>query len=147
MAGFQCPYCQMVVAYNRDTIRLRYSSFERINENSHEDHAASTIRLAYCRCPNCGKYTILVKGIGSEVQDVNTVLRPNSCAKRLPDYIPESIRNDYKEACAIVNLSPKASATLSRRCLQGIIRDYWNITKSSLYYEIDELKDKISADL
>ena len=43
------------------------------------------------------------------------------------------------------DLSPKASATLSRRCLQGMIRDFWNITKNSLYEEISELKDKIPA--
>ena len=34
--------------------------------------------------------------------------------------IPQ-LMDDYEEACAIVNLSPKASATLSRRCLQGMI--------------------------
>jgi hypothetical protein len=47
----------------------------------------------------------------------------------LPDYIPEQIKDDYYEACSILNLSPKASATLARRCLQGMIRDFWGITK------------------
>ena len=41
-------------------------------------------------------------------------------------------------------LSPKASATLSRRCLQGMIRDYWNVqNKKSLYEEIDAIKNQI----
>ena len=55
------------------------------------------------------------------------------------------IRQDYEEAYAILNLSPKASATLSRRCLQGMIRDFWGITKNNLAAEIDALQDKIPA--
>ena len=71
---------------------------------------------------------------------------PVSIAKQFPSYIPESILQDYEEACAIVALSPKASATLSRRCLQGMIRDFWGIAgKKRLIDEIDALQDKVSA--
>ena len=47
---------------------------------------------------------------------------------------------------AILHLSPKASATLSRRCLQGMIRDFFQISKSNLFEEINAIKDKIPAD-
>ncbi|MCI7759294.1 MAG: DUF4145 domain-containing protein, partial [[Eubacterium] saphenum] len=47
-------------------------------------------------------------------------------------------------ACAIMHLSPKASATLSRRCLQSMIRDFWGIHKSSLNEELIAIKDKIT---
>ena len=50
---------------------------------------------------------------------------------------------DYQESSRIVSLSPKASATLARRCLQGMIRDFWNISKGTLKLEIDALEDKI----
>jgi len=70
-------------------------------------------------------------------------LLPESSAKPFPEYIPLQIRNDYEESCLIKDKSPKASATLSRRCLQGIIRDYWGITKSRLVDEINELEDKV----
>lgn len=70
-------------------------------------------------------------------------LLPNSFAKSYPNYIPKPLTDDYEEAYAILNLSPKASATLSRRCLQGIIRDYWGISKNRLIDEIYALKDKI----
>ncbi|MBX9808883.1 DUF4145 domain-containing protein [Candidatus Gracilibacteria bacterium] len=68
-------------------------------------------------------------------------LLPDSHAKQFPSgIIPEVIIEDYKEACKIINLSPKASATLLRRCLQGMIRDFWKITKSRLIDEIIELE-------
>ena len=70
-------------------------------------------------------------------------LLPESLAKPQPNYIPEPIVEDYKEACLIRDLSPKASATLSRRCLQGIIRDFCGISDRTLFLEIDTLKKKV----
>lgn len=50
------------------------------------------------------------------------------------------------EACRIRELSPKASATLSRRCLQGMIRDFCGIKKGRLIDEINELKRRVDED-
>jgi len=73
-------------------------------------------------------------------------LLPESEAKVLPNYIPQPIQHDYYEACRIRDLSPKASATLARRCLQGMIRDFWGIKKGRLKDEIDGLEEKIDSD-
>lgn len=69
-------------------------------------------------------------------------LYPEGAARPFPDYVPQAIRNDYREACLIVNSSPKASATLSRRCLQGILRDFWNVKPGNLWQEIQQIEDK-----
>ena len=61
----------------------------------------------------------------------------------LPDYIPAAIRQDYLEAVKIVGLSPKASATLARRCLQGMIHDFWDIKEKNLNAETTALKTHI----
>lgn len=67
-------------------------------------------------------------------------LRPESSSKTQPDYIPDPLREDYYEACLVRDMSPKASATLSRRCLQGMIRDFCGISKARLIDEIKELR-------
>jgi hypothetical protein len=72
-------------------------------------------------------------------------LLPTSSAKPQPEYIPEPLRHDYEEACAIRDLSPKASATITRRCIQGIIRDFCRITKKRLIDEIKELRRLVDA--
>jgi hypothetical protein len=72
-------------------------------------------------------------------------LKPESSAMTLPDYIPDQVCEDYYEACKILSLSPKASATLARRCLQGMIRDFWGVSKSRLIDEINELQGKIDV--
>jgi hypothetical protein len=76
-------------------------------------------------------------------------LLPRSQAKPLPEYIPKQIRSDYYESCLICKDSPKASAALARRCLQGIIRDYWELPQNSrgnLGAEINFIKDKLDPD-
>lgn len=70
-------------------------------------------------------------------------LIPENSAKPQPDFIPLPLREDYIEACRIRELSPKAAATLARRCLQGMIRDFCQIKKSRLIDEIKALREAI----
>lgn len=37
--------------------------------------------------------------------------------------IPQALKEDYLEACEVLEISPKASAVLSRRVLQGILKE------------------------
>lgn len=68
---------------------------------------------------------------------------PESVAKQPPQCVPLPIREDYLESCAIASISPKAAATLVRRCLQGMIRDFAGISRSRLLDEIDALKKAV----
>lgn len=72
-------------------------------------------------------------------------LFPPSQAKPVPEYVPAPIRSDYEEACAIRDLSPKASATIIRRCIQGMIRDFCGIRKKTLFEEISALRKAVDA--
>lgn len=152
MSGFTCPFCNQIMSESNDTLAVRRPSFNYFDEDmamdiNHNVYSKDTLEISFYRCPSCTKSTILVSGIGYEIELSNVPLWPNSTAKQFPEYIPEQIRNDYHEACAIVNLSPKASATLSRRCLQGMIHDFWEIKLKNLNHEITALKEKIDPNL
>lgn len=150
MSSFQCPYCSNYMAISKDTTSTRYPSFDNPDGRSYQFKTSadnSCIKITFYKCPNCGKFTIKANGVGSDVLNINTQIIPLSSAKIFPDYIPEQIRNDYEEACAILNLSPKAAATLARRCLQGMIHDFWNIKLKNLNQEITSLKDKVTPTL
>ena len=147
MSSFKCPFCSEIMAVTNDTLTTHYPSFLYADEDPLLcDLSESCLALNFYHCPSCNGYTIIAKGIGSAVKDANIAIRPQSQARKYPDYIPLAIRSDYEEASAILYLSPKASATLSRRCLQGMIRDFFQITESNLYKEINAIKDKIPAD-
>src|SRR5690606_14941785 len=126
-------------------------------------YGTQVVRWAATTCPNpdCGEYEFRVT-VADEAQSGTAngqmvVLRPRkirhhwdlvpaSQMKVLPAYIPGPIVEDYKEACLILGGSPKASATLARRCLQGMIRDFWGISMRRLIDEIDAIHDKVAPD-
>ena len=137
-----CLFCGCSVPNHNDTFREdeHYFLIRRPHFAS-EENFSDKITIQTMNCPNCHKVSIDIVGVGSQFPNRITHFNPISLAKAYPDYIPQTIRSDYEEAHAILNLSPKASATLSRRCLQGMIRDFWGISKARLVDEIDALKD------
>ncbi|WP_284332020.1 DUF4145 domain-containing protein [Dyella flagellata] len=137
---------------------------ERFSANRHTlylDNADGrrTLATSYAVCPNpnCRKFTLTADLFETEpsssphggekyLKKLNAwSLVPSAAMKSFPDYVPEAIREDYREACLIKDLSPKASATLSRRCLQGILRDFWKVKPGRLVDEITQIKDKVDS--
>ncbi|TLY41414.1 MAG: DUF4145 domain-containing protein [Nitrospirae bacterium] len=53
--------------------------------------------------------------------------------------VPKEYAQDYKEACLVIADSSKASAALSRRCLQNLFRGVAKVKPSDLNKEIDEI--------
>lgn len=152
--SFTCPFCSSVFPKTDASYRLRTPSFMTadslefsrlmVEEVENLIEIDNAVAVEFAVCPACDKTSIKILGIGKEVRGIKQDFHPSSNAKQFPDYVPEAIRQDYEEACKIVNLSPKASATLSRRCLQGMIRDYWSISgKKNLYQEINSIEDKV----
>lgn len=143
MAGFRCPFCgqNMSIAHSTHVEhRISFSS-------SNCDLRAPHLRIEIYRCPNdsCRKETILAFGENNYIENNSVLIYPESGSIQFPEYVPKAIRQDYEEACSILRKSPKASATLSRRCLQGMIRDFWGIKKNRLIDEIQALQDKVPA--
>jgi hypothetical protein len=115
-----------------------------------------TIRIRTIACSNdeCGEVQ-LTAAFGEDRSNVSGIvltniideytLRPRSLAKAHRPYIPLVIYEDYAEACLIRTLSPKGAATLVRRCLQGMIRDFCGISKGTLDLEIKALKALLVA--
>ncbi|MBE0540820.1 MAG: DUF4145 domain-containing protein [Verrucomicrobia bacterium] len=57
----------------------------------------------------------------------------------VPPDVPNKYADDYKEACLVIADSPKASAALSRRCLQHLLRSEAKVKHQDLFNEIQEL--------
>jgi hypothetical protein len=150
--SWTCPFCSHIQIVGQDNSHRGFSSL-LIGDNK-----LGNIGLHYeavaCLNPACREVSLSVSITeriasgpgtskrGSTIQSYQ--LRPESNALVFPDCVPSPLRQDYIEACRIKNLSPKASATLSRRCLQGIIRDFCGISKATLGAEIKSLEDALS---
>lgn len=151
MSGFECPFCGVVMPEISETTSQTPYVFQKGVLDDVRSYVAQyrpkpDFTVVVNKCPSCHELSISVLAKNVDGTEYRVWVRPKAIYKNFPDYVPQSIRQDYEEASAIVNLSPKASATLSRRCLQGMIRDFWGISKNRLVDEIDALKSKIPAD-
>lgn len=101
-------------------------------------------------CPACGRMVVkLANGersftsqgtfLGLSVVHQSYLVRPKA-AGRPPCHseVPKDAAEDYKEACLVFGDSPKASAAISRRCLQHLLRDHAKVKPSNLATEIAE---------
>lgn len=57
----------------------------------------------------------------------------------VPPEVPDDFAKDYREACLVLADSPQASAALSRRCLQHILREKSGVGPSGLAKEIERV--------
>lgn len=156
--NWTCPYCnrdQVVTEPNRDIGRYR---LDVRDDNEFGSKVGVRIMTLLCANSSCKKITLkvalskwgFVNGQGPvelplEPDIAVFPLLPESAAKPQPDFIPTPLRDDYREACRIRDLSPKAAATLARRCLQGMIRDFAGIARATLNAEILELRRLLDA--
>lgn len=148
--AWTCPYCghdTTITSANREADRAVFNIQSRGSM-----HLLDSERIV-CPNPSCERMSItaelhLYGFTGTENGSLGHLdtwrLVPQSAAKVFPGYIPEQIRGDYEEACKIVNLSPRASASMSRRCLQGMIRDFFSIKdKPTLNQEIQAIEENV----
>jgi hypothetical protein len=91
-------------------------------------------------CPACKRMIVYLRGFSRNSTHLSRMVYPKQTARApLTSDVPASFATDYSEACAVINESPKASAALSRRCLQNILRDKAKVKHQDLSKEIDEI--------
>lgn len=127
--------------------------FEDWEEQYIENDIEARWDIRYCKCPSCNK---LIIDLNKRMDGLNSfqLVRPKGvCRKPLSPEIPEIFVEDYKEACLVMADSPKASAALSRRCLQNLLVNKAGATGRDLSEQIQNILDSkslpsyLSADL
>src|SRR3954471_17508340 len=146
--AWTCPFCNHKSVLRDEDMNGATASRET------RKYGVVQVTTIFRECPNleCNEVEI-IDGIKSIVRipgqaklpDRTLPVRPDARTKPWPSYIPAPLLADYAEACQIELLSPKASAALARRCLQGMIRDFWGINQPRLVDEIDALQAKLDA--
>ena len=152
--SWRCPYC------HRDCT-ISVDDEERSIVQGHNE--SLFVRFIKCPSAECKKTTLKCYLFRGQLYfmnglPVNEVFRrgkskstqypfeswnllPVSSSKPLPDCVPESVRKDYEEACSTKDPSPKSAATLARRCIQVILRDFFNEKANTIKEQMDNLKN------
>ena len=139
----KCPHC--TVSFHPD-----------IRQYNLEHDIEGEWFLLQRTCPECHRYVFHLKriypekvpdatgeGVTYEKREEELQVWPkggsrNPCPQELDH---NEIKEDYEEACLVLPNSAKASAALSRRCLQNILREKAGVQSGNLFDEIQEVID------
>lgn len=143
----KCPHCQTAIHPDFSTDDLGYD-------------VDGYWRLFQMTCPSCHRFIMSLVGNAiminmsnrripkeDEVLE-NRYVRPIGAQRpKAPPEVPTNIAADFNEACLVFPFSTKASAALSRRCLQHLLRDVVGVKHSNLSSEIEEVMPSLPSHL
>lgn len=139
----KCPHCTVGV------------NFDWEGESAHGDpdfdETGRGRQIVHADCPECGRMVAMLQvGVCDrtdcddgtwffhmEKVESEELIYPRSATRPLPAEVPMAYGGDYVEASQVLLPSPKASAALSRRLLQKILREHFDIKATSLDREIE----------
>ena len=126
----KCPHC--------------LTAFHEVWSSHHLGHDADGLwSVGSTACPTCKKLVVTLTEHYTSGQYKQTLLvHPKGISRSpLPREVPEKFALDFKEACLVLSDSEKASAALSRRCLQMLLRERAGVKPTNLDNEIQQILD------
>jgi hypothetical protein len=117
-AQMDCPHCGKAFHDHWNSLLIK----ERTPNDERRWIAAVTT------CPACNNSTIKLSEFKQPANGPPSLLNEfiaypkTTFRKPTPTEVPPAIKEDYEEACRVLPISHKASAALSRRCLQAILQ-------------------------
>lgn len=140
ISAYECPNCQ------RYNLFLVNADYEISNRNSGVETRNNWRTPESNSQPKLERYYVWS---WEDYKARNSVpIRPKGTNRPpCPPEVPSDIAEDYNEACSVLFDSAKASAALSRRCLQNLLRDpnAGNVKHGVLASEIDEVLPKLPS--
>jgi hypothetical protein len=126
--SMRCPYCTEVLQADLQTHR-------------HIQDRTGVWEIYSALCASCKRAMILLT-MKKKEQDspyMEILAWPKELNRPpLPPEVVEPYASDYYEASFILADSPRASAALSRRCLQALLREKADVRPGDLSTEIDQ---------
>lgn len=137
-----CPHCSTAVKFEWSS----EGPIKNVSDNR-------GYFLIYDTCPSCEEVVVYLSLCHYEYSNAyyaisendegdwdiisEQMIFPNKSKFSFPEHIPEKYLSDYEESVKVLSASPKASAALSRRLLQLILREEYKISKRNLSDEIE----------
>lgn len=140
----KCPHCTVTIHIDLQSRPLTLAQ--------DEDDRTIGWEAQYGICPSCKQAIIMLRnGPGIPASNGNFLINgaqarflvwPQSSLRPCPTEVPPDVAADFKEASSVLHASPQASAALTRRGLQQVLRDYANTKSKDLVDQIQEVIDE-----
>ena len=127
----KCPHC----------LHLFHQQFSHYDTGHGPE---GNLRVGHQTCPGCGKSIVylMFRNNFNEVTNTYLVFPRGVARSPLPPEVDDpQVTGDYEESSLVLTDSPKASAALSRRCLQYILREKAGVKRGNLDSEIQQVLD------
>ena len=140
----KCPHCNIGIR-----LEVKESATCPLKQTSSDKRIA--IELSHGFCPECNELIVLLKRgeytfVDGEYElkstEEESFLYPKFSQRVVDPLVPDYYRNAFNEANAVLSISPKASAALSRRLLQSLLRDEYQITDKDLVKQIEKFIER-----
>lgn len=120
--AFNCPICG---AYAQQHWSYAYG-YDKRSSDKHgvRKNTENIDSFVFSRCSHCKNNSVWI------IEKKNLIFPKNTTRNFDQTHIPKDLAEDYEEACLVLTDSPKASSALSRRCLQGLLREQGYSSKS-----------------
>jgi len=141
----KCPHCLTVVRFEEVRVNRPQGLCRLVVQDFEQTSRKEPYIVYLSKCPNCGKFILsMCSAIETDVntyddRDDFVLLRPISSERTVPPEVPTHIAEDYTEAALVFPISSKASAALSRRCLQNVLTEAGKSGKKNLAEQIAEV--------
>jgi hypothetical protein len=90
-------------------------------------------------CPECLQIIVKLQILANGKVHQEFIAFPKATARPIAPEVIDPYHKDFVEAATVLADSAKASAAISRRCLQLILRDYAEVKPADLSKEIEEI--------
>jgi uncharacterized protein DUF4145 len=100
--------------------------------------------VVHTTCPACKRLQVAYTRVqpGNLSTGLRIFLYPQSVSREpVNPLVPSKFAADYVEACNVLDISPKASAALSRRIMQHVLRECTKVVAPNLDQEIQKVLD------
>jgi hypothetical protein len=147
----RCPYCSHdVYASWKWLFRVHEEDGRPLSEpvwTLNYAEPETYIELVWMNCPNLDCKRLIIQGVYKRyryeggkpivIRKLEWLVLPRRPMRHIDPVVLPQYANDYKQAAAILEDSPKASAALSRRILGDLLQDYGGHKQFKLSGRID----------
>ena len=136
----KCPHC--LVSFHDAWTQWDYLTKQGTRSPVYPD-CKWTFQAISTLCPACGQLIFRVDRCSLSTLSVfeSITAYPKGTSRPVPPEVEGKFESDFREACLVIGASKKASAALSRRCLQNLLREKAETKAKDLAPQIQEVLD------
>jgi hypothetical protein len=135
----KCPHCRTAAKFIKPSASdPDGTSYGSISTQMFAASRKETIHVYSSVCPECHKVIVVLEKYDNKGELLaENLVYPMNVTRLVPTEVPSHIAKDFLEAASVLPISEKASAALSRRCLQNVLTEN-GFKKKDLSNQIDD---------